>query len=248
MSACLFVSLSSHFPPPCHPRLHSAIIPIVNCRLQIANCILLHLIGNIQYITCNLETLVSEIAELADAESFDELESRPPNIPEELAILPLFNVVIYPQTVVPLAVGQEQSIKLIDEAVLGERMIGLVTLKNEQERPDPIAPADFYEIGTAALVHRLLRLPDNTLRVAVQGVARIQIEEIIQTEPYFRARVRVIEESAGDDIETQALMRNVISLAEQILQLLPNQSEELQSQIVNEDDPSRLVYLVAVSQ
>src|SRR5215216_533260 len=196
-----------------------------------------------------LEALVSEIAELADADadSLDEVESRPPNIPEELAILPLFNVVIYPQTVVPLAVGQEQSIKLIDEAVLGERMIGLVTLKNEQERPDPIAPADFYEIGTAALVHRLLRLPDNTLRVAVQGVARIQIEEIIQTEPYFRARVRVLEETAGDDIETQALMRNVISLAEQILQLLPNQSEELQSQIVNEDDPSRLAYLVAVS-
>ncbi|MDQ2997175.1 MAG: endopeptidase La [Chloroflexota bacterium] len=164
-----------------------------------------------------------------------------------MAILPLFNVVIYPQTVVPLAVGQEQSIKLIDEAVLGERMIGLVTLKNEQERPDPITPADFYEIGSAALVHRLLRLPDNTLRVAVQGVARIQIEEIIQTEPYFRARVRVLEAAAGDDIEIQALMRNVITLAEQILQLLPNQSEELQSQIVNEDDPSRLAYLVAVS-
>ena len=192
---------------------------------------------------------MSEIAELADAEaeSFDAMESRPPTIPEELAILPLFNVVIYPQTVVPLAVGQEQSIKLIDEAVLGERMIGLVTLKNEQERPDPITPADFYEIGTAALVHRLLRLPDNTLRVAVQGVARIQIEEIIQTEPYFRARVRVIAATAGHDIEIQALMRNVITLAEQILQLLPNQSEELHSQIVNEDDPSRLAYLVAVS-
>jgi ATP-dependent Lon protease len=192
---------------------------------------------------------VSEIAELGDdeADSFDEAEVRPPDIPEELAILPLFNVVIYPQTVVPLAVGQEQSIKLIDEAVQGERMIGLVTLKNEQERPDPIVPADFYEIGTAALVHRLLRLPDNTLRVAVQGVARIQIEEIIETEPYFRARVRVLETAAGDDIETQALMRNVITLAEQILQLLPNQSEELQSQIINEDDPSRLAYLVAVS-
>ncbi|HEU5100128.1 MAG TPA: endopeptidase La [Roseiflexaceae bacterium] len=174
-------------------------------------------------------------------------EARPPNIPEELAILPLFNVVIYPLTVVPLAVGQEQSIKLIDEAVLGERMIGLVTLKNEQERPDPISADDFYEIGTAALVHRLLRLPDNTLRVAVQGVERVQIEEIIQTEPYFRARVRAIADVADDDLETQALMRNVINLASQILQLLPNQNEELQAQILNEDDPRRLAYLVAVS-
>jgi ATP-dependent Lon protease len=196
-----------------------------------------------------LEKLVSENAEhVADeVDSSDEIESRPPNIPEELAILPLFNVVIYPLTVVPLAVGQEQSIKLIDEAVLGERMIGLVTLKNEQERPEPITADDFYEVGTAALVHRLLRLPDNTLRVAVQGVERVQIEEIIQTEPYFRARVRVVADETSDDIETQALMRNVIHLAGQILQLLPNQNEELQAQLLNEDDPRRLAYLVAVS-
>jgi ATP-dependent Lon protease len=200
---------------------------------------------------CNfqLEKVVSENEDrvAAEADSSAEAGASPPTIPQELAILPLFNVVIYPLTVVPLAVGQEQSIKLIDEAVLGERMIGLVTLKNEQERPDPITPADFYEIGTAALVHRLLRLPDNTLRVAVQGVERVQIEEIIQTEPYFRARVRVIPDESADDIETQALMRNVINLAGQILQLLPNQSEELQAQILNEDDPRRLAYLVAVS-
>src|SRR5690349_6702908 len=97
----------------------------------------------------------NEDRDAAEAEPSAEAGARPPNIPEELAILPLFNVVIYPLTVVPLAVGQEQSIKLIDEAVLGERMVGLVTLKNEQERPDPITVDDFYEIGTAALVHRL---------------------------------------------------------------------------------------------
>jgi ATP-dependent Lon protease len=182
-----------------------------------------------------------------EAPQADELKAPPPSIPEELAILPLFNVVIYPLTVVPLAVGQEQSIKLIDEAVLGERMIGLVTLKNEQERPEKITAEDFYQLGTVALVHRLLRLPDNTLRVAVQGIERIQIEEIIQTEPYFRARVRVVADEVADDIETQALMRNVIGLAGQILQLLPNPSEELQTQLLNEDDPRRLAYLVAVS-
>jgi ATP-dependent Lon protease len=176
-----------------------------------------------------------------------EPNMQSPNIPAELAILPLFNYVIYPLTVVPLAVGQEQSIKLIDDAVLGERMIGLMALKNEQERPDPITAEDFYQVGTVALVHRLLRLPDNTLRVAVQGIERIQIEEIIETEPYFRARVRVIPDEVADDIETQALMRNVVNLAGQILQLLPNPNEELQAQILNEDDPRRLAYLVAVS-
>src|SRR6185295_16421022 len=113
-----------------------------------------------------------------------------------------------------------QSIKLIDDAMVGERIIGLMTLRSEQERPENIAVEDFYQIGTAAVVHRLLRLPDDTLRVAVQGIERIEIEEIIQTEPYFRARVRVIPDEVADDISTQALMRNLVSLAGQILQLL----------------------------
>jgi ATP-dependent Lon protease len=176
-----------------------------------------------------------------------EIKGQPPEIPQELAILPLFNVVIYPQTVIPLAVGQEQSIKLIDDAMVGQRMIGLATLKNEDERPEQITPDDFYHIGTAAVVHRLLRLPDDTLRVAVQGVERIAIEEIIQTEPYLRARVRVLPDETADDMGMQALMRNLVSLAGQILQLLPNPSEELQTQIINEDDPRRLAYLLAVT-
>ncbi len=83
----------------------------------------------------------------------NELKGQAPAVPEELAILPLFNVVIYPLTVIPLGVGQEQSIQLIDEAVLGERMIGLVTLKSEQERPEHITAEDYYQIGTAAVDH-----------------------------------------------------------------------------------------------
>ncbi|MFL5803124.1 MAG: endopeptidase La, partial [Roseiflexaceae bacterium] len=176
-----------------------------------------------------------------------EPKGQPPEIPHELAILPLFNVVIYPLTVVPLAVGQEQSIKLIDDAMVGERLIGLVTLKNEDERPERITPDDFYQIGTAAMVHRLLRLPDDTLRVAVQGIERITIEEIIQTEPYFRARVRILPDETAADIGIQALMRNLVNLASQILQLLPNPSDELQTQLINEEDPRRLTYLLAVT-
>src|SRR6266536_3659471 len=121
---------------------------------------------HLQSAICNfqfaMEKIVSENEEHPAIEltQQNELKGQAPAVPEELAILPLFNVVIYPLTVIPLGVGQEQSIQLIDEAVLGERMIGLVTLKSEQERPEHITPADFYEIGTAALVHRLLRLPD----------------------------------------------------------------------------------------
>jgi ATP-dependent Lon protease len=184
---------------------------------------------------------------LGEAFSVSDLKAQPPEIPNELAILPLFNVVIYPLTVVPLAVGQEQSIKLIDDAMVGERLIGLVALKNETERPEQIVPDDFYQIGTAALVHRLLRLPDDTLRVAVQGIERIEIEEIIQTEPYFRARIRILPDETAADIGIQALMRNLVNLASQILQLLPNPSEELQTQILNEEDPRRLAYLLSVT-
>ena len=169
------------------------------------------------------------------------------SIPQELAILPLFNTVVYPLMTIPLAVGQPQSIHLIDDAMVGERIIGLVALKNEEERPEHITAEDFYPIGTAAVVHRLLRLPDNTLRVAVQGIERIQIEEILQTEPYIRARVQIIPDETADDIGIQALMRNLANLASQILQLLPNASEELQTQIINEDDPRRLAYLLAVT-
>src|SRR5215510_2597913 len=196
-----------------------------------------------------MEESVSENEETPEITppSGGEQKERAPDIPEELAILPLFNTVIYPLTVIPLAIGQEQSIRLIDEAMVDQRMVGLVTLKNEQERPEQITPEDFYQIGTAAMVHRLLRLPDNTLRVAVQGIERIQIEEILQTEPYIRARVKLLPDDLSDNIETQALMRNVIGLAGQILQLLPNPSEELQAQILNEDDPRRLAYLLAVT-
>jgi len=208
---------------------------------------------HLQSAICNfqfaMEKIVSENEEHPAIEltQQNELKGQAPAVPEELAILPLFNVVIYPLTVIPLGVGQEQSIQLIDEAVLGERMIGLVTLKSEQERPEHITAEDYYQIGTAAVVHRLLRLPDNTLRVAVQGIERIEIVEIIATEPYIRARVRVIADEITDDLETQALMSNLINLAQQILQLLPNPSEELQTQIINEDDPRRLAYLLAVS-
>ena len=185
-----------------------------------------------------------DLSELID----DLIETRDrPSVPQELAILPLFNVVVYPQTVTPLAIGQEQSIRLIDDAMLGERMIGLMTLKDEDQRPEEVTGEDFHHLGTAALVHRLLRLPDNTLRVAIQGIERIEIEEVLQTEPYFRARVRVIADETEDDLEMQALISNLIGLATQMLQLLPNANNELQIQITNEDDPCRLSYLLAAT-
>ena len=176
----------------------------------------------------------------------EDMNALPP-IPTEIAILPLFNTTVYPLTVLPLAVGQPDSIRLIDDAMVGERVVGLMTIKNEDERPSPVTPDDFYHIGTAALAHKLMKLPDGTLRVAMQGLERIEIEEIIQTEPYYRARIRVVPDELPDDgsVEIEALMRSIGSLTTRIAPLIPQFPEELLAAVVNEDDPRRLAYLVA---
>ena len=176
----------------------------------------------------------------------EDMNALPP-IPTEIAILPLFNTTVYPLTVLPLAVGQPESIRLIDDAMVGERVVGLMTIKNEDERPSPVTPDDFYHIGTAALAHKLMKLPDGTLRVAMQGLERIEIEEIIQTEPYYRARIRVVPDVLPDDgsVEIEALMRSIGSLTTRIAPLIPQFPEELLAAVVNEDDPRRLAYLVA---
>ena len=97
------------------------------------------------------------------------------DIPDELPILPLRGMVVYPQTTIPLTVGQPRSIRLVDEAVAGDRVIGLVASKDpELETP---GPDDIYEYGTLAQIHRLFRAPDGTIRLLVQGIARIRVEE-----------------------------------------------------------------------
>lgn len=169
-----------------------------------------------------------------------------PEIPQELALLPIFNNIVYPMTIIPLAIGQESSIKLIDDALMAGRMIALVALKNTESRPEVVQPDDFYRIGCAVNVHRLLKMPDGTLRVAVQGVERIEIEDIVQTEPYFRARVRVASDVVEPGIETEALMRNLQGLVAQMARLIPQFPEELQTAVINEDDPRRLAYLLAL--
>ncbi len=179
-------------------------------------------------------------------------EQQPPvvpeqqELPEELSILPLLNHIVYPMTLIPLAVGQEASIKLIDDALVGGLMIGMVALRNPTERPEQTTPEDFYTVGTAANVHRLVKLPDGTLRVAVQGVARFEIVEIIQTEPYFRARVRPAPDIVETGLEVEALMRNLQALIGQMAQLVPQFPEELQVAVLNEDDPQRLANMLSL--
>ena len=183
---------------------------------------------------------------MAENGATNQENAESPVVPEELALLPIFNNIVYPLTMIPLAIGQEASIQLIDDALRDGRMIGLVALKATEERPADVQREDFYDVGCAATVHRLLKMPDGTLRVAVQGVERIVIEEITATEPYFRARVRVEPDEVESGIEIEALMRNLQNLVGEMAQLLPQFPEELQTAVINEDDPRRLAYLLAL--
>ena len=122
-----------------------------------------------------------------------------PEIPEELPVLPLRGLVVYPETAVPLLVGQPRSIRLVDDVVAGNRLVALVA-SHDPDNEEP-GPDEIYRIGTAAAVHRLFRAPDGTIRLLVQGLARIAIEDYTATQPYLKARVRRIPEIVEDNIE-----------------------------------------------
>ena len=164
-------------------------------------------------------------------------------IPGTLAILPLRGVVVYPQTVVPLTVGQPRSIKLVDDATVGERVIGLVTSRNpELQAP---GPADLYSIGTAAIVHRLFRAPDGTIRIVVQGLSRIRIVEFLEEEPYLRARVELLPETVEEGLEMEALSRSIRDQFGQVAELIPSVPRELVASITNLDDPLQVAYTIS---
>ena len=134
-------------------------------------------------------------------------EGAESQIPSILPILPLRGLVVYPQTAVPLTIGQPRSIRLVDDVMSGDdRLIGLVSARNpDLETPEP---QDLYSIGTVAIVHRLFRAPDGTIRLVVQGMARFRLIDFIQNEPYLKANVELIPETVEEGLELEALARN----------------------------------------
>ncbi len=175
-------------------------------------------------------------------EGKEQLQS--PEIPDDLPILPLRGVVVFPHTGVPLTIGQPRSITLVDDVVAGNRLVGLVASKDpELETP---GPDDLYQVGTVATVHRLFRAPDNTIRLLVQGMTRIRLGEFVEEEPYLRAKVEPFPESVEEDgLELEALARNVRNQFEHIAEMVPSIPQELVASISNLDDPLQTVYTVA---
>jgi len=165
-------------------------------------------------------------------------------LPGILPILPLRGLVVYPNTAVPLTIGQPRSIRLVDDVVAGEdRLIGLVTSRDpELEIPEP---KDLYPLGTIAMVHRLFRAPDGTIRLLVQGMSRFRMGEFIQTEPYLKAHVHPEPETVEDGVETEALARNARDQFNHIAEMVPSIPRELVNSIQAIEDPLQTVYTIA---
>ena len=162
-------------------------------------------------------------------------------IPSELPVLPLRDIVIYPFMIVPLFVSREKSIRAVDEALAENRMILLASQK-DLDKEEPTAE-DLYTVGTAAVIMRMLKLPDGRIRILVQGLARAQIESVDATGEYLRSKVSVMQEVLPPErsLEVEALVRNVRASMEKAINLGKNISPEVMAIIANLDDAGRLV-------
>ncbi|MFN2215487.1 MAG: endopeptidase La, partial [Anaerolineales bacterium] len=163
--------------------------------------------------------------------------------PEIIPILPLRGVVVFPQTAVPLTIGQTRSIKLVDDAAGGDRLIGLVaSRKPDKENP---SPEELFTVGTIAIIHRMFRAPDDTIRLLVQGLARFKINEITQHNPYYKASITLIPENIESGLEIDALARNARDQFEQIAEINQSIPRELATTITALDDPLQTVYTIS---
>jgi ATP-dependent Lon protease len=173
----------------------------------------------------------------------DQVDVDEVELPSELPVLPLKDTVVFPDSVLPLAIGQERSVRLIDDVVAGNRLLALVASKDaETEEP---GWDDLHEIGAAAVVQKMIRVPDGSLRILVQGIRRIRLIDKLQDEPYLLGRFIEVPDVYEETPQTQALSQNVQNLFARLIGLVPYLPEELALAAANVDDPSALCHLVA---
>jgi ATP-dependent Lon protease len=172
---------------------------------------------------------------------------RPLSIPPELPILPLRDTVLFPNSFMPLAVARESSVRLIDDAIANGKLIAVFTQRDASvEEP---GQADLYRVGTATHIHKMFKLPDGSLRLIVQGLSRLTLDEVVSTQPYVRARVSAAVEGTADAdaLEIDALARNIKTNFQQVVSLSPLLSDDLQTLATNIAEPGRLADFIASS-
>ncbi|HSD23725.1 MAG TPA: endopeptidase La [Solirubrobacterales bacterium] len=188
----------------------------------------------------DVETPQLEVVEIPDVE---DAARRTEPLPDALPILPLRETVTYPDTLTPLAVGQERSIKLVNDVLSGNRLLAMVASKDPEL--DAPGPDDLYGVGVAGTVARMMKVPDGTLRILVQGAERILITDYVSEQPYLVARIEPMPDELEPSTELEALTRNVQTTFTQIIEAIPYLPEELQLAVANLDDPSALSHLIA---
>ena len=182
-----------------------------------------------------------------DLLDLDVPADRPLLVPSELPILPLRDTVLFPNSFMPLAVAREASVRLIDDAMSGAKLIGVFTQRDASVE-EPVQ-GDLHGVGTASHVHKMFKLPDGSLRLIVQGLSRLTLEEITSTRPYLRGRVAPAPESLdeGQRLEIDALLRNIKTSFQQVVSLSPLLSDDLQTLAANITEPGRLADFIASS-
>ena len=165
----------------------------------------------------------------------------------ELPILPVRDTILFPNAILPLTVGRPSSLKLIGDLPEEERFIGVVVQRDP--RIDSPQPVDIFQVGTSAYVHKIIKLPNQSLFIFVEGLNRICLEEAIQTEPHLVSRVRTLHDVVPTDQkpEFEALVRSVVFTFQEIVRLSPTLSDDLQTVVMNIDDPGRLADFIAAN-
>jgi ATP-dependent Lon protease len=181
---------------------------------------------------------MTELVDETTGQNADEL-----TFPATLPVLPLKDTVVFPGFPTPLAIGQERSIKLVEDVVSGDRTLALVTVKSEDV--DQPGWDDLYAVGTAAVIHKMIKVPDGTLRILVEGLRRIGLDRAVQEDPYLVGEFVELPDELQETREVEALTRNVQNLFGRVIGLVPYLPEELQIAAANVEDPSALCNLVA---
>lgn len=181
-----------------------------------------------------------------DRSELPQDEERPSadfEIPEQLPILPLRGVVVFPHTAVPLTIGQQRSISLVDDVMAGNRLLGMVASRDpELELP---GPEDLHKVGTLGTIQRLFRTPDGTIRLIVQGLGRIEIEEFVALEPYLKARINDRPETVEQSVEIEAQVRAARDHFQSITKLTTALPPEIVTSVLNLEDPLQVAYSIA---
>jgi ATP-dependent Lon protease len=167
------------------------------------------------------------------------------DIPDILPVLPMRNMVVYPLTVLPLAAEQPRAVRLVEAAYASNRLFVLAAMRDPEI--DIPKPDEVHEVATVALIHRMLRTPDGSLRLIIQGVKRLRIVEWIATEPYLQASTIQYPEELDSSVELEAVSRNLVTLFTRMVELVPHLPEELILAANNAEHPLQLTYLVATS-